>query len=45
VVPKAVPLGRLLWVEVVLVVEGDTLGDPFNSVLEWLAAEPWFLES
>lgn len=39
-VPEPVPLGGLLWVEVVLVVESDALDDPFDTVLEWFAAEP-----
>ena len=43
-VPEAVPLGGLLWVEVVLVVESDALGDPFDAVLEWFASKPWFFE-
>ena len=43
-VPEAVPLGGLLWVEVVLVIESDTLSDPFDTVLEWFATESWFLE-
>lgn len=44
-VPEAVPLRGLLWVEVILIIEGDALGDPFDTVLEWFTAEPWFLES
>jgi hypothetical protein len=30
----------LLWIEVVLVVEGVALGNPFDTVLEWFATEP-----
>ena len=40
-VPEAVPLGGLLWVEVVLVVESDALGNPLDTVLEWSATETW----
>lgn len=39
---EAVPLGGLLWVEVVLVVESDALSEPFDAVLEWSAPKPWF---
>lgn len=43
-VTETVPLGRLLRVEVVLVIEGDALSDPFDAVLERFAAESCMIE-
>ena len=40
VVPEPVPLGRLLRVKVVLIVECNRLRDPFDAVFKRFATEP-----
>jgi hypothetical protein len=43
VVSQSIPLGTLLWVEVIFVVECDAFCDPFYAVFKWFAAESWFI--